>query len=334
MKNETCSGIQELLGAFHDRELGPEDRARVEEHLDRCAGCRGDLESLRRLDQLVRDKDQPPRLTEDYWDWHRHQVWKRIRLVRREREQPAWRQKFIWFRLGVVAAGVAAVLIVVVGAWRLLVLAPQLARPGTQVSETRKRSQAEEPAAGFVGGEVASRDEEPARDVTGRGAAMEKGMAAGVRQPARAGAEVEAQADREAEVTTAARTGAVSAQEPAIAMVPSLADAGTLAVLDKCEQMPEVLAMAELPSVATEDTATVIVRALVESDGSVSLVRIERSSGVKLLDTIAVVNVQRARFRPGMQADSNVRCWISVPQSFRAPKPPAEDTDSERKSDK
>jgi TonB family protein len=102
-------------------------------------------------------------------------------------------------------------------------------------------------------------------------------------------------------------------------------------VFEACEEPPEVVDIPRLPSVLRQDTATVYVRALVEMDGSVSEVEVERSSGIELLDSIALMNVQQARFRSGQDKGKAVRCWISLPQSFEEEEKPAE-TDSDEDS--
>jgi hypothetical protein len=49
-----CTDWEEDLALYHDGELEESRRRRVEEHLRGCAGCREELQAMRRLDDLVR----------------------------------------------------------------------------------------------------------------------------------------------------------------------------------------------------------------------------------------------------------------------------------------
>ena len=51
MKSErelTCQQVVELVTAYLDDGLSPEDRERFEQHLASCSGCRNYLEQMRR----------------------------------------------------------------------------------------------------------------------------------------------------------------------------------------------------------------------------------------------------------------------------------------------
>jgi len=98
--------------------------------------------------------------------------------------------------------------------------------------------------------------------------------------------------------------------------------------LETCDAPPELLDIQRLPTVPPDETATVYLRALVETDGMVSEVAVDRSSGVALLDSIALMNVRQARFRSGQNEGKAVRCWVSLSQSFEASDEPAAETDS------
>lgn len=56
----TCDDARDLLEAYHDRELGAEDRTRVETHLRDCTACSSELASLRSLSARVRGLDRHP----------------------------------------------------------------------------------------------------------------------------------------------------------------------------------------------------------------------------------------------------------------------------------
>lgn len=56
----TCDDARDLLEAYHDGELGAEDRARVEAHLQGCTACASEFASLRSLSARVRGLDRYP----------------------------------------------------------------------------------------------------------------------------------------------------------------------------------------------------------------------------------------------------------------------------------
>ncbi len=357
-----CRDIRDLLVPFMDGELSEEDGRRVADHLAQCPDCRHELASLQAVDEIVREKDAAPVLADDYWDWHRNQVWKRIRASRHERRERGSRQRFLWFRMGTMAAGAAVVVIAVVAGWRLIqtgerqpVAPMRFAAP----AETEELAAHEEvPVTGSKkgvarGGTVSDLDRTGGEEVTaaadGWMADEEARVAGEVTElpAATAGRAAERRtvpadrleaADESEDARAAARTrtavGGVTAAEGeetrAVMAAKSDGDFSRLPVespaaagfmtlpAESCEQAPEVVDMPVLPKVMLEDTATVLVRALVEPDGSVSETELERSSGVELLDGIAKDNVRQARFRPGYNFGEPVRCWTSVEQNFEA----------------
>ncbi len=56
----TCDDARDLLEAYHDGELGADDRARIEAHLQGCAACARELAGLRALSDRVRGLGRPP----------------------------------------------------------------------------------------------------------------------------------------------------------------------------------------------------------------------------------------------------------------------------------
>ncbi|HDQ99122.1 MAG TPA: hypothetical protein ENN51_02395, partial [candidate division WOR-3 bacterium] len=118
MKDD-CRPTRDLLARHLDGELDPETTAQVTAHLAACADCRRELEELRRLDQLV-GRSEPPPLAEEYWDWHRQEVWRRIRSRERPHRRPAPGPRFGWLRVATYGAAAAAALLVVIFGWRLL----------------------------------------------------------------------------------------------------------------------------------------------------------------------------------------------------------------------
>ena len=53
--SDCASPLAELLSGYLDEELGPEDRERVEAHLEGCAACTRELKTLRCAGRTVRD---------------------------------------------------------------------------------------------------------------------------------------------------------------------------------------------------------------------------------------------------------------------------------------
>jgi hypothetical protein len=53
MRQVDCSGIELLLGRFHDGELEAGEAARVTAHLRKCESCAVALDNLRRLDSML-----------------------------------------------------------------------------------------------------------------------------------------------------------------------------------------------------------------------------------------------------------------------------------------
>ncbi len=336
----SCKETRRLLSQYADGELERSDAMRVEEHLRSCPDCRHELAALRALDQIVKEKDAPPKLAEEYWDWHRAQVWKRIRTVRRERQQRSFGQRFFWFRLAVATGGVAVVLIAVVAGWRLLQVSPQKVEAPMVAGEFRTDADAIEKARVPVGGK--------ARPVKKGGAVAGLAKRAEARTTSKAvSEEADIAMDEEAPVLEGRGPEAVtglsrgrqeqvarsSTLEPDVKAVGVLAgakfaDSAAVKAPELCDMPPEVLDMPMLPTVQADETATVFLRALVETDGLVSQVEVERSSGVELLDSIAAGNVQQARFRPGAHAGRNVRCWVQVEQRFQAEPETTDETDS------
>jgi protein TonB len=62
---------------------------------------------------------------------------------------------------------------------------------------------------------------------------------------------------------------------------------------------------------------TVILQVLVSKEGGVDDLRIETSSGFRLLDRAAVIAVQQWLFEPGQRDDKRVEMWVKVPVTFK-----------------
>jgi len=80
MKSErelTCHQVVELVTAYLDDGLSPEDRERFEQHLASCSGCRNYLEQMRRTIettgrvQLALPAELEKKLLEAFRGWRR-----------------------------------------------------------------------------------------------------------------------------------------------------------------------------------------------------------------------------------------------------------------------
>jgi len=60
-----------------------------------------------------------------------------------------------------------------------------------------------------------------------------------------------------------------------------------------------------------------VIKALVDTDGSVMEVKILKSSGSDMLDQAALAAGMKARFTPARQRDRFVRVWVSIPIKFQ-----------------
>lgn len=74
---QDCEAIGPLLSAYADDELGPEERTRVEAHVDGCGGCRGELEEIRSLVVAASGLHVAPP-PEEVWDTFLDNVYNRI----------------------------------------------------------------------------------------------------------------------------------------------------------------------------------------------------------------------------------------------------------------
>ena len=87
-----CREVQELLSAWLDGELAPEEQGLLAAHLKSCAGCRREEGQLRALDSALLElaAPVPPRLAE--------------KVLARLREQQAPRGRRPWWQSLAVAA--------------------------------------------------------------------------------------------------------------------------------------------------------------------------------------------------------------------------------------
>ena len=86
------------------------------------------------------------------------------------------------------------------------------------------------------------------------------------------------------------------------------------------ENMPEMIYQEkpEYPEEAEEADVegTVLIKALVDSEGKVTKVKIGKSSGNELLDKAAVKSAYKCKFKPATQKDKPVATWISYSVKF------------------
>ena len=108
-----CQSIGALLDGYHDGELGSVERWRVQRHLAGCARCRGELDSLSHLGNLVRTAvGRAPE--SDLWD----AIAQRLPSRRPERERlgtrrtPSRRRRLWPLRVGAAVAASAVVVVV------------------------------------------------------------------------------------------------------------------------------------------------------------------------------------------------------------------------------
>ncbi|MBM4318502.1 MAG: hypothetical protein FJ125_00725 [Deltaproteobacteria bacterium] len=120
-----CSSWSELIERFHDGELSKKERARVEAHLEGCAGCRGYLARLAGMGRLVGLPAQdalsrvPAARLEAMWTRVAARLREEAEPSLRERLSSGWERFWAAHRWTVIAAAGAACLTLLV-AWPLL----------------------------------------------------------------------------------------------------------------------------------------------------------------------------------------------------------------------
>ncbi|MFO7676717.1 MAG: zf-HC2 domain-containing protein [bacterium] len=335
MMKEDCRSTRELLERFLDGELEPQAAEKVAAHLAGCPDCRRELEALEAVDGLVRQDEHPP-LADDYWDWHRREVWRRLRTGHRLMPAPGPGRRFAWMRLATVAAGVAAVMIAAVGGWRVLTGLPQRPRPALIGEELTAARRAPEPAtpdpivSAAPRPEAAPETESPVETDRLAGAASAGRPAAKAAAPGR-GTAIAAQEGRADLVGEAAEP---AAPEVALARDEDFSDSEALKAaklrrpLDTAvpDLAGRVLALGPLPAAPGPDTVMVGARALVEPDGTVSEVELLRSSGDPAVDSLFRLAVAGGRFAPDLHEGVPARAWVSIERLLL----PAPEPDSAR----
>ena len=89
----------------------------------------------------------------------------------------------------------------------------------------------------------------------------------------------------------------------------------------KVEVKPQPIAIPkpEYPPLAQQAgiEGQAVVKALVDTDGTIREVQILKSSGNQMLDEAALAAARKATFTPAKQRDTFVRVWVSIPMRFR-----------------
>ncbi len=329
MKRE-CDTIKPLLGAYADRELDAVQTEKVRQHLETCADCPRELAQIEQLHKLVKSVGHP-QLAEDYWHWHRMRVWRGIRDQKREL-MPRFKPSFMWTRLATVGAGVAVVLVVVIAGWRMFGEKQLLTGKG-MVAETAPAGTKEAPGTRTIEKETevaAAADEvEAARTESGKsgqavtaGGAGQTGLGASA-DKVKQNVVLARGKDRKglAERPEGSVLRRLSAQEmkqsPAAPSEPGL-HAGYAAVMrDSCGVVPALLESPPMPDLDIPDTGTVLLNVMTDSNGDVMQAVVSQTSGSVLLDSIALLQTRKSRFRAVIKNNRQVPCSFEYPYRFQ-----------------
>jgi len=329
MKRE-CDAIRPLLGAFADKELDAAQADKVRQHLATCADCPRELAQIEQLHKLVKSVEHA-QLAEDYWHWHRARVWRGIRDQRREL-MPRFKPSFMWAKLAPVAAGLAVVLVVVIGGWRMFGERQLLTGKGMVAERTQTRLRASAPsealgtpATGTTEEKVTTaeaRREEPEALVSGGAAAGARG--AGNADKAASGFAGKAAKDgglaRTKSEPPAARANAADELERMPAAAPPVAgksaeDMATLS--DSIATGPVLLESPPMPDFDILDTGTVLLNVTTDSNGLVLRAVVSQTSGSVLLDSIALLQMRKSRFRALVKNNRHVPSSFEYPYRFQ-----------------
>ena len=322
MKHER-DAIRPLLGAYADKELGPDQARRVQQHLETCADCRRELDQIEGLGKLVKSA-QRPRLVDDYWDWQRDRVWRGI-LSADRRQAPSRRPAASWARLLLPTVSAAVLLFVVIAGWRMLGERSILTSKGTLAERVLTQRSAPAPVATneeggpvaeakSAGGAAAAGGGQTQLAATGRGtgkievsyAGKSAAGAASVSKPALA---PERGAVPQSEVA-ADKLGKALASAPQAGGQP----VGALSKrTGRIVSGPVLLESPPLADADALDTGTVLLSVKTDSAGRVLSAAVRRSSGSAKLDSVAVRQMRQSRFQAA------VKNHRSVPSSFEYP---------------
>jgi len=130
---QECESFQLLMSGYLDGELTPEDRARLEQHLASCGGCRKEFDKMKRLVAAASELrlDEPP---EEVWDTFMDGVYNRIE------RQTGW----IFFIMGAAALALFGLYLFLFEPWapaliKLLIAIPVVGLAVVFISVLRER---------------------------------------------------------------------------------------------------------------------------------------------------------------------------------------------------
>ncbi len=326
---QTCGSVREWLGAFADGELDPERAEQVRVHLETCADCRRELDQIVALGRLAKSVKHP-QLAEDYWDWHRDRVWRRITLADR-RQAPSRRPTLAWARLIMPAVSAAVLVFVVFAGWRMLGEKSFFSGKGMVAERGLRQEPAPAPVvAREEGGPVArakpaskgaaAGENQTQLIVTGRGTEKtEVGYAA--KGGGSAGAEPISPPARAAERGAAAEPK-IAADELNKALASAPPASGTVRTSSKRGRRivsgPVLLESPPVADADVTDTGTVLLSVKTDSTGRVLSAAVRRSSGSPKLDSLAVRQTRQSRFKAAVKNNRSVSSTFEYP--FRVQK--------------
>ena len=164
-----CRETRTLLNAFHDGELPPSDRARVEEHLRGCTECGALLADLARADQAAGVPDPGP----GYWNRFNARVMDRVARdadgpgVRVLRPKGGWMREQLRYLVPAAAAAALVLVIVHYGGMRPGAPAPAVLTKERSATGTRAGLDRLADRSIPTGSEEATRGREAAAPVAG-----------------------------------------------------------------------------------------------------------------------------------------------------------------------
>ena len=324
MKRE-CDRTRPLLGAYADNELGPDQAAQVLTHLETCADCRRELDQIEGLGKLAKSV-QHPKLVDDYWDWHRDRVWRRI-LGADRRQAPSRRPSLAWARLILPAVSAAVLVFVIFAGWRMLGEKSSLTGKGMVAERNSTQGPAPAPVASHeergpvaeaksAGTGAAAGEGHSQLVATGRGTekievsyAGKGGGTAGTASYSKPAPAAERGVVPESEVAADELGKALASAPPAGGRPVGVSSRRQGRIVSG----PVLLDQPALANAAALDTGTVLLSVKTDSAGRVLSAAVRRSSGSPKLDSVAVRQIRQSHFKAAVKNNR------SVPSSFEYP---------------
>jgi hypothetical protein len=170
-----CRRCRESLERYLDNELSGSERAALERHLESCAECRKQAESLKALSSLLQSR-APVEPTKGFLDGFNDRFWQEVKRRRRSSLLAPERRLLSFTRSRVLATAAAALLLVAVGVigYRSLhtiigqpaATAVERAAPEEAGSRGSGEGLAQRPSVGLPSAEPRARKTEPATEET------------------------------------------------------------------------------------------------------------------------------------------------------------------------